>query len=265
MNVKATVRAILLVIASTATTGSFGAQSCTTAQIDTLKKANVSAAVIQATCGVAPANPAGAQPGRALPELRSKAEAGDASSAFELGRRYEAGDGVLKDFVQAYAWYSRAFAKAGNPQYKSALDSIEKRMTAADIARAQRVASERTATARTSPATPAPAPRPKQCELVPKQKWTRTTTELDYIGFGKGRTEYQACSAAKADVRSDMREQSCAWHFDDKSVYRNVRSSPPSGDCVCEQIYDSLWDCEYEPVVQCEAEELDEEMVEQCE
>src|SRR5882672_7128534 len=49
-------------------------------------------------------------------EVKAKAEAGDAESQVELGRRYDKGEGVVKDQVEAVKWYRKAaeqnYAKA---------------------------------------------------------------------------------------------------------------------------------------------------------
>src|SRR5947209_8753494 len=41
-------------------------------------------------------------------EVKAKAEAGDAESQVELGRRYDEGKGVAKDQVEAVKWYRKA-------------------------------------------------------------------------------------------------------------------------------------------------------------
>ena len=43
-----------------------------------------------------------------LEEVRAKAETGDADSQFQLGRRYDKGEGVAKDQVEAAKWYRKA-------------------------------------------------------------------------------------------------------------------------------------------------------------
>ncbi len=53
---------------------------------------------------------------RPLKEVRAKAEAGDAESQVELGRRYDKGEGVAKDPAEAVKWFRKAaeqnYAKA---------------------------------------------------------------------------------------------------------------------------------------------------------
>jgi hypothetical protein len=53
-------------------------------------------------------------------ESLQKAEAGDASAMYRLGRMYAAGSGVEKDYVEAFNWYKRAAAK-GNTDAMYAL------------------------------------------------------------------------------------------------------------------------------------------------
>src|SRR5258707_8576423 len=43
-----------------------------------------------------------------IEEVKAKAEAGDAESQVELGRRYDKGEGVVKDQVEAVKWYRKA-------------------------------------------------------------------------------------------------------------------------------------------------------------
>ena len=43
-----------------------------------------------------------------IEEIKAKAEAGDAESEVELGRRYDKGEGVAKDPAEAVKWYRKA-------------------------------------------------------------------------------------------------------------------------------------------------------------
>ena len=43
-----------------------------------------------------------------IEEVKAKAEAGDAESQVELGRRYDKGEGVMKDHAEAAKWYLKA-------------------------------------------------------------------------------------------------------------------------------------------------------------
>jgi hypothetical protein len=49
-----------------------------------------------------------------------KAQSGDASAMYRLGRMYATGSGVEKDYVEAFNWYKRA-ARAGNTDAMYAL------------------------------------------------------------------------------------------------------------------------------------------------
>jgi len=51
-------------------------------------------------------------------EVKAKAEAGDAESEMELGRRYDKGEGVVKDHAEAAKWYRKAAEQNYvNPQF----------------------------------------------------------------------------------------------------------------------------------------------------
>ena len=43
-----------------------------------------------------------------IEEVKAKAEAGDAESEVELGRRYDKGEGVVKDHAEAAKWFRKA-------------------------------------------------------------------------------------------------------------------------------------------------------------
>ena len=43
-----------------------------------------------------------------IEEVKAKAEAGDAESQVELGRRYDKGEGVVKDYAEPAKWYRKA-------------------------------------------------------------------------------------------------------------------------------------------------------------
>src|SRR4029078_584989 len=48
---------------------------------------------------------------RPLADNKAKAKAGDAKSQFELGRRYDKGEGVPRDLVEAAKWYRKRAEK----------------------------------------------------------------------------------------------------------------------------------------------------------
>src|SRR6476660_6605923 len=53
-------------------------------------------------------------------EVMAKAKAGDAESQFELGRRYDKGEGVRRDLAEAVKWYR----KAAEQKYAGAQNSL---------------------------------------------------------------------------------------------------------------------------------------------
>ena len=69
------------------------------------------------------------------------AEQGDASAQNNLGAQYAEGNGVVQDYVQAHKWLNLA-ASQGVDLAKNNRVKIEKRMTAQQIAEAQRLARE---------------------------------------------------------------------------------------------------------------------------
>ena len=66
---------------------------------------------------------------------------GIARAQYSLGTLYSNGDGVLQDFVQAHKWYSLAGAN-GNKNAATRRDALSKRMTPAQIDKAQQLARE---------------------------------------------------------------------------------------------------------------------------
>ena len=77
----------------------------------------------------------------ALKEFRPLAERGKAVAQWSLGIMYERGRSVPQDYVQAYRWYTLAAAK-GLKEAVKGRDLLEKRMTPAQLAEAQRLARE---------------------------------------------------------------------------------------------------------------------------
>ena len=59
----------------------------------------------------------------------------------DLGLMYEYGGGVSRNYALAYMWYSLAAARGDKTAAKN-LDIIEKRMTPADVSRAQAMAAK---------------------------------------------------------------------------------------------------------------------------
>ena len=69
------------------------------------------------------------------------AERGDAFAQFILGSMCESGEGVPQDYVQAHMWFNLA-AAAGDAAAPHNRDLVAAMMTPAQIAEAQRLASE---------------------------------------------------------------------------------------------------------------------------
>ncbi|HUT50770.1 MAG TPA: hypothetical protein VM325_15635 [Alphaproteobacteria bacterium] len=72
---------------------------------------------------------------------RKAALQGDADAQNNLGLMYANGEGVPKKHVMAYMWWSLA-AAAGNKEAAKNLDIVKKRMTPAQVAKAQEMAAK---------------------------------------------------------------------------------------------------------------------------
>lgn len=72
-------------------------------------------------------------------EWRPLAEQGNADAENNLGAMYYNGQGVLQDNVYAHIWWSIAASNGAGDAVKNR-DIIAKRMTAADISKAQELA-----------------------------------------------------------------------------------------------------------------------------
>jgi len=72
---------------------------------------------------------------------RRAAEQGDASAQYNLGVKYDNGQGVPQDFVEAMKWY-RLAAEQGIARAKKSLETLETKMTPEQISEAQRLARE---------------------------------------------------------------------------------------------------------------------------
>ncbi len=79
--------------------------------------------------------------GTAIKEFRPLAEKGHTEAQFYLGIIYSQSQGVPKDSVQAYVWYTLA-AGQSNDLAEKFKDYLEKSMTPAQLAKAQRLARE---------------------------------------------------------------------------------------------------------------------------
>ena len=79
----------------------------------------------------------------AVQELRKRAVQGNAKAQFYLGMLYDLGRGVPQDYVHSYMWYSFAAAHFTGDEQKIAADNrdeVERRMTSAQVAEAQKLA-----------------------------------------------------------------------------------------------------------------------------
>ncbi len=76
---------------------------------------------------------------QAVKWLRKATEQGDANAPFKLGFMYEKGQGVIQDNVYAHMWFNIA-ASYGNTNAVKNQNIVAKRMTAADISKAQELA-----------------------------------------------------------------------------------------------------------------------------
>ena len=72
---------------------------------------------------------------------RLAAEQGTAKAQVNLGIMYYNGEGVPQDYVQAHMWFNLAASK-GNENGRKNRDIIAKKMTPADVSKAQRLARE---------------------------------------------------------------------------------------------------------------------------
>ena len=68
------------------------------------------------------------------------AETGDAIAQFNLGLLYAKGQGVAQDYVQAHKWFNLS-ATSGDADAVKNRDLVASKMTPAQIAEAQRLAS----------------------------------------------------------------------------------------------------------------------------
>jgi len=73
--------------------------------------------------------------------LRSRAITGDVESQYMLGEKYYKGDGVIKDYVEAYLWLNLAAANGHKTALKSR-EKLEKKMTPDQVAEGQKLSRE---------------------------------------------------------------------------------------------------------------------------
>lgn len=77
----------------------------------------------------------------AASEWQSEANQGDAQSQYHLGRLYEAGEGVVQNYVEAHKWYNLA-ASQGVEASRQARDNLASQMSAEALSQAQSLAAE---------------------------------------------------------------------------------------------------------------------------
>lgn len=99
----------------------------------------------------------------AVKEFGTLAAQGDAEAQFILGDMYANGQGVVQDFVQAHKWYNLAAAHGARGAAR-VRDDLAARMTAEQVAEAQKLAREWKPG---EPATPAAAPEPAKPTAPP--------------------------------------------------------------------------------------------------
>lgn len=91
--------------------------------------------------------------------FQGAAEAGEPESQYMMGRLYSLGDGVPRDFIQAWLWFDRA-ARHGHPGAAAARDGLEHVLNPSQLALAHQLAAP--------PASlpPAPSPVPSQPQVA---------------------------------------------------------------------------------------------------
>ncbi len=80
--------------------------------------------------------------GEALKWLELAADQGHAMAQLSLGLMYDNGDGVPQDYVQAHMWINLSASRSGDDDIIGLRDALANRMTAEQIAEAQRLARE---------------------------------------------------------------------------------------------------------------------------
>ena len=77
--------------------------------------------------------------------LRLAAKQGDAFAQFNLGVMYNNGEGVPQDYVRAHKWFNLGAARTtpeNAENFRSAREKVAEKMTASQVAEAQRLARE---------------------------------------------------------------------------------------------------------------------------
>ncbi len=143
----------------------------------------------------------------AVQEFRPLAQQGDADAQFMLGYSYALGDGVLQDYVEAHKWFNLA-ASQGKKDARKARESLEKKMTAAQLAEAQRLARE-WKPVQVSPALPplstdrATSRHEISVEAVPSRDTVRDIQRmLAQLGYEPGPADGMMGSRTRSAIRS---------------------------------------------------------------
>lgn len=238
------------------------ASQCTKEEMAKMSSGGMSPKRVAEICGTA--GSANSISTTALATLKTLAEQGNAEAAFELGMRYEKGEGIIRDYVQAYAWYARSYAKSGSSKHKAALDAIESKMQPADIEKAQKLSKGNTS--KSSPR----IPQQPKCTKENVVRWNPTQMTLKFDGssdeLGWPSKSY-ACNLAQKNAHSTFESATdeCELKFG-SSRFRNVTGTEVPGGCECEDNRDIGlgFSCDYKFSVQCKAEERVTDIVENC-
>ena len=100
-----------------------------------LIKLSLSPKILSQPPGLPPVRPA------EIPALREAAARGEASSQYQLGMAYFAGEGVVKNHIEAYKWILLAQA-GGHADAKKMSAQIEKTLSRQELAEGQKLATE---------------------------------------------------------------------------------------------------------------------------
>ena len=135
---------------------------------------------------------------QALQEFGEAARSSDADAQYMLGRLYETGSGTPQDFVQAHQWYNLAAAR-GHRHAAEARDSLTRRMTAGQIAEAQRAA--RAWQPEQAPLQTTPPSRPAIETLSDRQGVAEIQRELNRLGYDAGPVDGRMGSHTRNAIR----------------------------------------------------------------
>ena len=114
---------------------------------------------------------------KAFNEFKTSAEEGNADAQLMLGYMYAEGEGTLQNFVEAHKWFNLS-ASRGNQKAKKARNIITDKMTAEQIATAQRLAIEWKPTVSKKSMEEA---KPKKVEMAPKSAERPSRAEIKEI------------------------------------------------------------------------------------